>query len=166
MNVIFLRFMEVWTQWVPCKVNVKGVTYFAYFARDPLREPQKNKKYFLFENIHHRWPGARQWRHLRIHISFKKPNLTYLPELFFFKLNKPITGLHSLFLCLFWIFRSNKLNFNATDVPFQEETWPSPSQLTFTCMTVDNVKSFTQDQPSSLASRESEKKSLNIDSRL
>ena len=36
---------------------------------------------------------------------------------------------------------SNKLNFNTTEVPFQTETWPIPSQLTF--MTVDNVKSFT-----------------------
>ena len=30
-----------------------------------------------------------------------------------------------------------KLNFNTTEAPFQTETWPSPSQLTF--MTVDNV---------------------------
>ena len=58
----FLRFIDVWTQWVPCKVNVtpwiptkltwrrSGVTYF---ARDPLRsyfdEPQKNEIYFLTE---------------------------------------------------------------------------------------------------------------------
>ena len=41
------------------------------------------------------------------------------------------------FLYLLWTFRSNKLNFNGTETPFQEETWPSPSQLTF--MTVDNV---------------------------
>ena len=46
------------------------------------------------------------------------------------------------YLCLFWTFRSNKLNFNTTGVPFQTETWPSPSQLTF--MTVDSVKSFTK----------------------
>ena len=39
-------------------------------------------------------------------------------------------------------FRSNKLNFNTTEAPFQTETWPSLSQLTF--LTVDNVKSFTQ----------------------
>ena len=50
MNFIFLRVMEVWTQWVPCKVYVtpEGVTYF---ARAPLRsyfhDPQKNKIYFL-----------------------------------------------------------------------------------------------------------------------
>ena len=49
---IFLRFMEVWTQRVPCKVNVTpfGVTYF---ARDTLRsyfhEPQKNEIHFLNE---------------------------------------------------------------------------------------------------------------------
>ena len=36
----------------------------------------------------------------------------------------------------------NKLNFNTMAAPFQTETWPSPSQLTF--MTADNVKSFTQ----------------------
>ena len=45
--------MEVWTQRVPCKVNVKGVTYF---ARNPLRsyfhEPQKNEIYFL-----NKWKG-------------------------------------------------------------------------------------------------------------
>ena len=61
-NFIFLRFMEVWTQRVPCKV--KGVTYFAhdegvtYFARDPLRsyfhKPQKNEIYFLNEMVD--WP--------------------------------------------------------------------------------------------------------------
>ena len=45
-------------------------------------------------------------------------------------------------LGLFWTFRSNKLNFNTTEAPFQTETWPSPSQLTV--MTVDNIKSFTQ----------------------
>ena len=76
------------------------------------------------------------------YVSFKYPNLLYLPELFIFKLNKSITYLHSLFLCLFWTFRTNKLNFNTTEAPFQTETWPAPSQLTF--MTVDNVKSFTQ----------------------
>ena len=48
----------------------------------------------------------------------------------------------AVFLCLFRSFRSNKLNFNTTEAPFQTETWPSPSQLTF--MTVDNEKSFTQ----------------------
>ena len=37
---------------------------------------------------------------------------------------------------------SNKLNFITKEAPFQTETWPSPSQLTY--MTVDNVKSFTQ----------------------
>ena len=46
MDFIFLRFIEVWTQGVPCKVNVTP-----YFARDPLRsyfyEPQKNEIYFL-----------------------------------------------------------------------------------------------------------------------
>ena len=46
------------------------------------------------------------------------------------------------FLCLFLTFRSNKLNFNTTEAPFQTETCPSPSQLTF--MIVDNAKSFTQ----------------------
>ena len=45
-------------------------------------------------------------------------------------------------LCLSRTFRSNKLNCNTTEIPFQTETWPSPSQLTL--MTVDNVKSFTQ----------------------
>ena len=48
MNFIFLLFIEVWTQWVLCKINVTGVTYF---ARDPLRsyfdEQQKNEIYFL-----------------------------------------------------------------------------------------------------------------------
>ena len=46
MNFIFLRFIEVWTQWVSCKLNV-----VPYFARDPLHsffnEPQKNEIYFL-----------------------------------------------------------------------------------------------------------------------
>ena len=45
-------------------------------------------------------------------------------------------------LCLFWTFRSNKLNFNSTNALFQTETWPSLSQLTI--MTVDNIKLFTQ----------------------
>ena len=46
MNFIFLKFIEVWTQRVPCKVKVD-----TYFARDPLRsyihEPQKNEISFL-----------------------------------------------------------------------------------------------------------------------
>ena len=58
MNFIFLRFMEVWTQRVPCKVKV-----VTYFARDPLRsyfhEPQKNEIYFLNKSdrigIGHQW---------------------------------------------------------------------------------------------------------------
>ena len=75
------------------------------------------------------------------YVSFKKPNLLYLPDIFVFKLNKPITRLHSLCLCLFWTFWSNK-NCNTSEAPFQTETWPSPSQLPF--MTVDNVKSFTE----------------------
>ena len=50
--------------------------------------------------------------------------------------------LNALFLCLFWTYRSNKLKFNTKEAPFQTETWPSPSQMTF--LTVDNVKSFTQ----------------------
>ena len=45
-------------------------------------------------------------------------------------------------LCLFWTFRSNKLNLSATEAPFQENTWLSFSQTTF--MTVNNVKLFTQ----------------------
>ena len=76
------------------------------------------------------------------YVSFKYPNLLYLPELFVFKLNKPITWLHSLCLCLFWTFWSNKLNCSKTEAPFQTETWTSLSQLPF--MKVDNVKSFTQ----------------------
>ena len=71
MNFIFLQFMEVWTQRVPCKVNVtpeyerngsrakltwrpSGVTYF---AGDPLRsyfhEPQKTEFYFLNNKINY-----------------------------------------------------------------------------------------------------------------
>ena len=47
MNFIFLRrVMEVWMQWVPCKV---------YFAQDPLRsyvhDPQKNEIYFLTVDV-------------------------------------------------------------------------------------------------------------------
>ena len=53
-----------------------------------------------------------------------------------------IVALAVFFLCLFWTFRSNKLNFYTTEAPFQTETWPSPFQLTF--MTVGNVKPFTQ----------------------
>ena len=48
MNLIFLRFIEVWMQRFPCKVNATPVTYFAC---DPLHsyfnEPQKNEIYFL-----------------------------------------------------------------------------------------------------------------------
>ena len=29
MNFIFLTFMEVWTQWVPYKVNMRPEIYFA-----------------------------------------------------------------------------------------------------------------------------------------
>ena len=43
-------FMEVWMQWVPCKVNLT-LLGFIYFACDLLRsyfhEPQKNEIYFL-----------------------------------------------------------------------------------------------------------------------
>ena len=76
------------------------------------------------------------------YVSLKQPNLLYLPEFFILKLKKPVTELRTLFLCLFWIFWLNKLNLSATETPFQEETWPSPSQLTF--LTVNNVRSFTQ----------------------
>ena len=41
-----------------------------------------------------------------------------------------------------WTFRSNKRNFSATEVPFQEEITPSPSQLTI--ITGNNVKPFIQ----------------------
>ena len=58
MNFIFLRFMEVSTQRVPCKVKV-----VTYFARDPLRsyflETQKNEIYFL--NKSHRIGIGHQW---------------------------------------------------------------------------------------------------------
>ena len=44
-------FIEVWTQYVPCKVNVTPILGVTYFARDPLRsyfdEPQKNEIHFL-----------------------------------------------------------------------------------------------------------------------
>ena len=47
MVFIFLRFMEVWTQRDPCKLNATPT----YLARDPLRsyfhELQKNEIYFL-----------------------------------------------------------------------------------------------------------------------
>ena len=50
MNFIFLRVMEVWTQWIPCKV--KGVTYFACAPlRSYFHDPQKNKIYFLHVSI-------------------------------------------------------------------------------------------------------------------
>ena len=65
MNFIFLRFMEVWTQRVPCKVL--GVTYF---ARDPLRsyfhEPQKNEIYFLNVQQSSLWRDVCQ--------TFRRPN--------------------------------------------------------------------------------------------
>ena len=56
--------MEVWTQRVPCKVNVT----LEYFARDPLRlyfhEPQKNEIYFLnvAELLDRGKPKAEDWR--------------------------------------------------------------------------------------------------------
>ena len=50
MSFFFLRFMELWTQRVLCKVNVTP-----YFARDPLcsyfHEPQKNEIYFLTQTF-------------------------------------------------------------------------------------------------------------------
>ena len=50
MDFIFLRVMEIWTQWVPCKVDV------TYFAHAPLRsyfhDPQKNEIYFLIKGGH------------------------------------------------------------------------------------------------------------------
>ena len=54
MNFVFLRFMEVRKQRVPCKLNVTplGITYF---ARDPLcsyfHEPQKNENYLFNEHF-------------------------------------------------------------------------------------------------------------------
>ena len=76
------------------------------------------------------------------YVSFKWPHQLYLPGLFVLKLNQPITWLQSLCLCLLWTCWSNKQNCSTREAPFQTETWPSPSQ--FPCMTVDNVKSFTQ----------------------
>ena len=45
-------------------------------------------------------------------------------------------------LAVLYVYSELSANFNTTEAPFQTETWPSPSQLT--CMTVENVKPFTQ----------------------
>ena len=47
MNFIFLRFMEVWTQLLPCKVNVTpfGGHLLWQIARDPLRSITETSQY-------------------------------------------------------------------------------------------------------------------------
>ena len=71
MNFIFLKFMKVWTQRVPCKVN--GMPFGRQLhARGSLRscfhEPQKNEIYFLNGN---------QMTSMKIHDSEISLNFVY-----------------------------------------------------------------------------------------
>ena len=96
----------------------------------------------LCEVIHHRWPGARQWRHVRItsFIQVTKPIIASRIIRFQAEQINNMIALAVFMFILNILVEQTKLL--TTEAPFQTGTWPSASQLPF--RTVGNVKSFTQ----------------------